>query len=315
MPFSKMLSDQEILQLYKDPNFSASFTGVRNFRNFLFTDKGEDISEKRVYSILKRDPNYIIHMRPTRKFPTRSYDVKSFGQLVQADLAEMFEYEGYKYFLVVVDAFSNHIYAVPLKDKTADSVGKALENIFQKFATPITKIETDQGKEFIGNKALFKKHNIIYKTKHLTNKASYAEGAIRLIKRKLYMMMRSELSKNWLKYLPITVDSLNSRHIKSLGWVQPKEINSFLDDVKIRHAQEQNCIVPFEEPNYKEQNQSQTDYLNDPKSALKIGDYVYLDFKQSAFDRGYDTQVCKIVFLYFLALHHCRTFQHQFSKT
>ena len=62
-----MLSDEEILQLYKDPNFVASFTGVRNFRNFLFTEKGEHVSEKRIYSILKKDPNYIIHMKPARK--------------------------------------------------------------------------------------------------------------------------------------------------------------------------------------------------------------------------------------------------------
>ena len=286
-----MLSDEEILRLYKDPNFVASFTGVRNFRNFLFTDLGENVSEKRLYGILKKDPNYIMHMKPVRKFPTRKYDIKSFGELVQADLADMFEYEGFKYFLVVVDAFSKHIYAEPLRDKTAASVGKALELVFKKFETPITKLETDQGKEFIGNKSLFKQHNIIFKTKHLANKASFAEGAIRLIKRKLYMMMRSELSKNWLKYLAITVESLNSRHIKSLGGVQPKEINSFIDDVKIRHAQEQNCILPFEEPSFREQNQNQADYLKDPKSTFKIGDYVYLDFKRSAFDKSYDTQV------------------------
>ena len=286
-----MLSDEQILQLYKDPNFVASFTGVRNFRNFLFTEKGEHVPEKRIYSILKKDPNYIIHMKPARKYETRSYDIQSFGELVQADLAEMFEYDGYKYILVVIDVFSKHIFAEPLKDKTAKTVGESLEKIFQQFQSPITKLETDQGKEFIGNRDLFKKNKIIFKTKHLVNKASFAEGAIRLLKRKLYMMMRSQLSKNWLTYLPLVVASLNARHIKSLGGVQPKEINSLLDDVKIRKAQEVNCVIPFEEPDYKTQNANQSTYLNDPKSPFKIGDYVYLDFKQSAFDKSYDTQV------------------------
>ena len=206
-------------------------------------------------------------------------------------MAEMFEYEDYKYILVVVDVFSKHIFAEPLKDKTAKTVGNAFEKIFEEFKSPITKLETDQGKEFVGNRDLFKKRKIIFKTKHLINKASFAEGSIRLLKRKLYMMMRAQLSKNWPTYLPLVVDSLNARHIQSLGGVQPKEINSFLDDVKIRKAQEVNCVLPYEEPDYKTQNANQSKYLNDAKSPLKVGDYVYLDFKQTAFDKSYDTQV------------------------
>ena len=81
-----MLTDQEILQLYKDPKFAGSFSGVRIFRDFLYGEKHELVSVKRLYSILKQDPIYLQHMKPIRKFPIRHYDVQSFGNTVQMDL-------------------------------------------------------------------------------------------------------------------------------------------------------------------------------------------------------------------------------------
>ena len=40
----------------------------------------------------------------------------------------------------------------------------------------------NQGTEFIGNKARFKKYQIRFTTKHLTHKASFSEQAIYLVK-------------------------------------------------------------------------------------------------------------------------------------
>lgn len=118
-------------------------------------------------------------------------------------------YEGFKYFLVVVDVFSKHLYTRSLKSKSAQEVGKEFESIYNEFQTPIYKLESDQGAEFLGNKALFKKLNIYYHTKVSRNKASFAEASIALIKRKLYMMLRAELSRDWPHYLEITTASLN----------------------------------------------------------------------------------------------------------
>lgn len=55
----KMLTDEEILTLYKDPKFPGSFSGVKTFRDFLFVEKHELVSEKRLYDILKQDANYL----------------------------------------------------------------------------------------------------------------------------------------------------------------------------------------------------------------------------------------------------------------
>lgn len=52
----------------------------------------------------------------------------------------------FKYILLVIDVFSTHVYTECLKNKQAKTVGQALEKIFSKFETPISKFETDQVK-------------------------------------------------------------------------------------------------------------------------------------------------------------------------
>ena len=105
------------------------------------------------------------------------------------------------------------------------------------------------------------------------------------------MTLRSELSQDWVKYLPQTIENLNKRHVKSLGGVAPIEINSFLDDVKIRSAQESKNVQVYREPDYREQIESQKNYNSENKTPFKEGAYVYLDLKSSAFDKSYDLQI------------------------
>ena len=47
------VSDKTILELWRSPQFSASYRGIRTFKRVLFTDLNIDISEKRLYNILK----------------------------------------------------------------------------------------------------------------------------------------------------------------------------------------------------------------------------------------------------------------------
>lgn len=226
-----------------------------------------------------------------RNFPRRPYKVNGFGDLVQMDLMELPVYNGFKYALIVIDTFSRHLYAEPLKQKTALEVGKAFQTIHKQFQSPIYKLETDKGQEFLGNKKLFKKLNIYFHTKTQTHKANFCEAAIAIIKRKLYMTLRGQMSQDWPKYLASTIKALNERHIKSLGFIQPKSINSEVDDVIVREAQKANNIQPFQEPSWIEQNKNQEDFLKNPKNPFPIGSYVYVDLKPTSFDKSYDMQI------------------------
>jgi len=66
---------------------------------------------------------------------------------------------GYKYILTAIDIFTRYVIAIPLKDKKATTVAKALfRDIFAKHGRPI-RIHSDRGKEFI-NRGLLS----LYKT-------------------------------------------------------------------------------------------------------------------------------------------------------
>ena len=290
-----MLTDEEIAEKYRDLSFPGAFAGGRAFQMFLKTDLNEDISLKRIYSILKKLPFYVISQKPIRRFPRRSYWVTGFGILMQSDVAFMFEKNSFKYFLVLIDVFSRHLYVEALKDKSAPTVKKAFQKIFSTFTSPITKIETDEGGEFTGLKPFFKKEKIIFNIKTGTNKANFAEHAIYLIKTRLYMIMRSEVSTDWPKFLPSVVEALNEMPQKKLGNFSPSEINNELDDAKVHDAQKRKHIKVYEEPDWKQQDQNQEDYLKS-KNQLQIGRHVYLDKKIEVFDKSFFSHVSNSIF-------------------
>ena len=139
------ISDKTILELWRSPQFSASYRGIRTFKRILKTDLDIDISEERLYDILKKDPVYLIHLKPARNFERRHLSVNNYGELVQADLAQMYNYDNYIYFLLLVDAFSSKVFVRPLKSKTSLEVRNAFESIFEEFNAKIYVLETDRG--------------------------------------------------------------------------------------------------------------------------------------------------------------------------
>jgi hypothetical protein len=38
---TKTLTDEDLVKLYQDPNFTGSFSGMTTFKHFLYTDYGE----------------------------------------------------------------------------------------------------------------------------------------------------------------------------------------------------------------------------------------------------------------------------------
>lgn len=136
------ISDEQIKALWHNPKIG--YRGIKTFQVFLKTDYNIDISQQRLYRILKEDPLYLIHLTPPKKIERRSYDVKFIGELLQMDLAQMFEFDDYKYFLIVTDCFSSKIWTRNLKSKTAKTVFEALKDIIESLSFPIQEIESDR---------------------------------------------------------------------------------------------------------------------------------------------------------------------------
>ena len=76
-----VLTDEEILSYWRNPNFEGSYRGAKPFQIFLKTDLGEDVKINRIYKLLKTDKIYILHQRPIRKISRRPFDVKFYGQV------------------------------------------------------------------------------------------------------------------------------------------------------------------------------------------------------------------------------------------
>lgn len=142
MDIKSEVSDEEIRNLWH--NSKIGYRGIKTFQVLLKTNYNIEVSQQRLYRILKEDPLYLIHLTPKRKFERRSYDVKYIGELLQMDLAEMFHFNSFKYFLIVTDCFSSKIWVKNLKSKNAKVVFEALKEIIENLSFPIQEIESDR---------------------------------------------------------------------------------------------------------------------------------------------------------------------------
>ncbi len=166
------MEPEEIRKLWRDPRFSGCYSGLDNFQSSLKHEKKVTISKADLFDILKQDRNYILEMRKIKKkFPRRQMRVHGYGNVWQADIGQMFQYQKWNGFLLCIDIFSRRIFARKLTSKRALEVSKAFTSIFKEANIRPEKIETDQGSEF--SHEFFRKNDIYFKVKVGANKARY----------------------------------------------------------------------------------------------------------------------------------------------
>jgi len=141
---SSNISDEEILRLWKSPQFEGSFFGAKKFTLFLKTNLNLDVPESRVLRVISQDPIFITHQRRRQKINHRHFYLTHVGQVVQADLGYIFSRNQFKFILLVVDCYSNRVYTKALRNKKSPTVASALREIFNSFKAPIEKFETDR---------------------------------------------------------------------------------------------------------------------------------------------------------------------------
>ena len=204
----------------------------------------------------------------------------------------MFSENKYRFFLLVIDCYSKRLYTQKLKTKSGPEVAKALRAAFEELGVQIHVFETDRGTEFKSAEAkrLYKEKKIVYKYKYGLNKASWAERYILIVKRALYMTLRSELSKNWPHYLPIITKSLNDGPVASLGFLKPSDIKSEADSAKVDEALKSHHLTKRVLPTFQEQNENQQRYEANKKNILP-NSYCYLNFDEKLFDKSFHVSV------------------------
>lgn len=297
------ISDQELLRLWKDPHFEGSFRGVLAFQTILKTNLNIDVSQKRLFRLFKNETLYLIHQK-RKIIERRHYDLNLIGELVQADIAYMFDFEGFKYFLLIVDCFSSRLFAKPLKNKDSKSVTIAFKDFFKQFKQKVYKIESDRGSEFKGStQELFRSKKIYYKSKFGKNKANYAERYIYFVKRKLYMILRSQLSENWPKYIKFVVDGYNNTPLKKLGYLTPNDIQSEKESVDVRLNKNLSNISIYKQPTFENQLENAKTFKNE--KSLQVGDFCYKFYDENLFNKKYNISVrkAKLTYIIFTSIY------------
>ena len=126
---------------------------------------------------------------PMRNFPTNKTIIKSIDDIWSSDLLDMNDYgprnnKGYRYILVFLDNFSKFGWTIPLKNKYSQSIKDAFSQIFKTSKRKPSRLETDDGKEYVnGNFSEFLNNNNIKRYSRYTDKgAVFAERFNRTIR-------------------------------------------------------------------------------------------------------------------------------------
>jgi len=174
------VSDEYLLKLWRDPTFNGSYRGARTFQILLKTDLNIDVPLQRLYKVLGQDQIFLIHQRSIKKFERRHYVVHNYGELVQMDIAVMYEDPKSKdrYFLLLVDVFSSKVFTEPLKSRDINDVLRAFQTILSNFKSTIYEVQADQESAFLSKKFqnYCKEKKIIFRPKFGKNKAAIGKS-------------------------------------------------------------------------------------------------------------------------------------------
>lgn len=217
-----------------------------------------------------------------------------------ADLAHMYPFNQYNFFLLLVEAFSRKLFTQCLKTKSKSEVQRALKDIIMQNNLIIENFQSDAGREFVSQKDFFQANKIHFTVMSGKNKAALAEAAIGRVKLHLYKALRSSGTKDWPSLLPQIVDNLNKTPLLQLGWRTPASIKSLLDEPRVceeqRRVMQEMDMKKREKvfsPNTSYSNMKANEQAyNKSKHDITVGDYVMLATGQdSALSKSYDTQV------------------------
>ena len=199
----------------------------------------------------------------------------------QADLCDMREFaatnDQHKFILTVIDVFSKYAWAIPLKDKSAQSIKHAFEDIFKERIPD--NLQTDKGKEFVNAtvQALFKAHDInFYTTQNPDVKAAVVERFNRTLKTYMWRYFTHKQTRTYVDVLADLVYAYNHR-IHSVIKMAPADV-----------TEEVSRQVYF--------NLYRNKHLVKQKPKLVVGDHVRVTREKSTFEKGYEINWSREIF-------------------
>ena len=141
---------------------------------------------------------------------------------------------GYKYILVMIDAFSRFAWTRPLKSKRANECAEQMDDILSNFQYNPTFFTSDKGNEFMAKnefvkRVLVDKYKLNVYPMSGRTKGSIVERYNRTLKTRIQRYFTENKTKRWVNVLGDFTRNINNSYNRTIG-MKPSEVN--LSNVK-----------------------------------------------------------------------------------
>ena len=269
------MDQNEVLsQIYYTPKDPASFSGVEVLLRRAKETGNPGITRAAVKEWLSDQDPYTLHRQYRKHFKRNPIVVGAIDKQWQADLADMSSLskhnDGYKFLLTVIDCFSKFAWAIPLQNKSGQTLLAALKLLLER-AHPRkpNRLQTDKGKEFL-NKPVqdFLTENAIHHfSSESDQKAAMVERFNRTLKTRMWKYFTAQNTYRYLDALDDLVYGYNHAKHRTIGMAPA--------DVKVEHEE---ALWRRMYPDYENQKR---------KEEVKSGDPVRLSKTKQTFEKGY----------------------------
>ena len=157
---------------------------------------------------------------PKKNYKTNKIVYNNIDEIWSIDLADMIDYKisnnkGYRYIFNIIDNFSKHLWAIPLKNKYSQSITNEFSNILTTSKRKPLKIESDRGSEFYNSifQNFLKSKNIQHFSRYTDKGPSMAERVIRTIRNLIKKPVFLAGSADWISELSSVTKQYNNNTI------------------------------------------------------------------------------------------------------
>ena len=181
---------------------------------------------------LRGEDAYTLHKPARRRYERDPIVVEGIDDQWAADLLDVQAIadsnDGYKYLLTIVDTLSKKAWVRPLKDKTAATVARAFEDVFEKDGRVPRKLRTDKGQEFRGRamQETLRRRGVHYFTSNNETKEAVVERFNRTLRSRLWRYFGATNDFRYVEALPELVEAYNAKKHRSIG-VAPDDVTPY----------------------------------------------------------------------------------------
>lgn len=273
-------------KVYFNPRHAGSYQGIDKLLDTIKIDGQYDIKRNKIASWLQDQPAFSLNKSLKRNFKRARVIVSGIDDQFEADLMSLRQYvdsnDGIEYLLAVIDVFSKHAWVKPLKNKKANDVIAAFENIFNESGRIPRRIRSDRGSEFTSKLTKEYLHNKGIHQFFTNNEkqANFVERFIKTFKSKLRRYMTNHSTERYIDILSDLIYSYNNTYHSTIG-----EIPANVDESNEKRLWWQ-MYWPKEGYNVKKKSQKK----KRPHFKYNVGDFVRMSHLRSSFQREYDNR-------------------------